>query len=39
VGVRYFGDNGITGNLEYSKRFGRDDFDEDTFSITIRADY
>jgi len=39
VGVRYFGDNGITGNLEYSKRFGRDDFDEDSFSITIRADY
>jgi len=39
VGVRYFGDNGITGNLEYSKRFDRDDFDEDRISLTIRADF
>jgi len=39
VGVRYFGDNGITGNLEYSKRFGRDDFDEDRISLTVRADF
>jgi Autotransporter beta-domain len=39
TGVRYFNDNGVTGNLEYSKRFLRDDFDEDRFSITIRADF
>ncbi len=39
VGVRYFENNGISGNLEYSKRFDRDDFDEDRISLTIRADF
>ena len=39
VGVRYFDNNNISGNLEYSKRFGRDDFDEDTISFTVRADF
>jgi len=39
VGVRYFDKNGISGNLEYSKRFDRDDFDEDTISFTLRADF
>ena len=39
VGVRYFDNNNISGNLEYSKRFGRDDFDEDRISLTIRADF
>lgn len=39
AGVRYFGRNGISGNLEYSKRIDREDFDEDTISLTIRIDY
>ncbi len=41
VGVRYFNKNGSNGSLEYSKRFGRDDFDddEDTISFTVRADF
>lgn len=39
TGVRFFGESGVTGNLEYSKRFLRDNFDEDRISLTIRADY
>jgi len=39
VGVRYFDNNGISGNLEYSKRFERDDFDEDRISLTLRVDF
>jgi hypothetical protein len=39
VGVRYFDKNGISGILEYSKRFDRDDFDEDRNSLTLRTDF
>lgn len=39
AGVRYFEKSGISGNLEYSKRFLRDDFDEDRISLTVRLDY
>lgn len=39
TGVRYFNNNGISGNIEYSKRFLRDNFDEDRISLTIRADF
>ncbi len=39
AGVRYFEKSGISGNLEYSKRFLRDNFDEDRISITLRMDY
>lgn len=39
TGVRYFQESGITGNLEYSKRLGRDNFDEDRISLTLRIDY
>ena len=39
AGVRYFNKNGISGNLEYSKRFDRDNFDEDRVSLTVRADF
>jgi len=40
VGVRYFdNNNNISGNLEYSKRFDRDDFDEDRISLTVRIDF
>ena len=39
VGVRYYDNNGVSGNLEYSKRFDRDDFDEDRVSLTLRVDF
>jgi autotransporter-like protein len=39
AGVRYYNKNGVTGNFEYSKRFLREDFDEDRISMTIRADF
>ena len=39
AGVRYFEKSGISGNLEYSKRFLRDDYDEDRISLTVRVDY
>lgn len=39
AGIRYFSARGITGNLEWNKRFDRDDFDEDTFSLTVRMDF
>ena len=39
AGLRYFGANGLTGNLEFSKRLGRDNFDEDTISATLRKDF
>lgn len=39
AGLRYFGTNGLTGNLEWNKRLGRDDFDEDTLTATLRMDF
>ncbi len=39
TGIRYFNKNGISGNVEYSKRFDRDNFDEDRISLTVRADF
>ncbi|MCZ6803019.1 MAG: hypothetical protein O7D86_03555 [Proteobacteria bacterium] len=39
AGVRYFGGHGISGNLEYSKRFDRDDFDEDRVGLSVRVDF
>jgi hypothetical protein len=39
TGVRYFEKSGITGNLEYSKRLLREDFNEDRISLTVRIDY
>ena len=39
AGVRYFEKSGLTGNLEYSKRLLRDNYNEDRISITVRMDY
>lgn len=39
TGVRYFEKSGISGNLEYSKRLLRDNYDEDRVSLTVRVDY
>ena len=39
LGVRWYSESGITGSLQYSKELGREDFDSDTFSVQIRADF
>ncbi len=39
IGVRYFGDNGLSGNLEWNKRLGRTNFEEDIFNFSLRADF
>lgn len=40
LGLRYFSsDNGLSGNIEWYKRLGREDYDEDTFAATIRWDF
>ncbi len=39
TGVRYFGNQGLSANLEYSKRLFREDFDEDSFTLTVRYDF
>lgn len=36
VGVRYFGDEDISGSIEYSRVIGRSNLDEDTFSANVR---
>ncbi len=39
AGIRYFGTDGISATVEWNKRLGRDDFDEDRFSLVLRADF
>lgn len=39
AGIRYFGDNGLSGNLEWNKRLGLEDYNEDTFTATVRWDF
>jgi hypothetical protein len=39
LGARYYGDNGLSGNIEWYKRLGRKDYDEDTFSATVRWEF
>ncbi len=40
LGLRYFSsDNGLSGNIEWYKRLGREDYDEDTFSATVRWEF
>ncbi len=39
AGLRYFGPKGITGNLEWNKRVGRANFDEDVVTATLRLDF
>ena len=40
LGLRYFSsDNGLSGNIEWYKRLGREDYDEDTVSATVRWDF
>lgn len=39
AGLRYFRANGLSANLEWNKRLGREDFDEDTITATVRWDF
>ncbi len=40
LGLRYFSsDNGLSGNIEWYKRLGREDYDEDTFTATVRWEF
>jgi hypothetical protein len=39
AGLRYFGSKGMTGNLEFTKRLGRDNFQENTLAATLRMDF
>ena len=39
AGVRYFGSKGISGNLDWTRRLGRSDYDEDIFTASIRVDF
>jgi len=38
-GLRYFGANSLTGNLEFSTRLGREDYDEYDISATLRYEW
>jgi len=38
-GMRYFGANSLTGNLEFSTRLGREDYDEYDISATLRYEW
>lgn len=37
VGLRYYTTWGVTATFEYSRTEGREDFDNDTFMLTVRA--
>jgi len=39
VGLRYFGERGLSGNLEYNTRLGREDFEEHNFTATLRYEW
>jgi len=39
TGLRYYSDFGLSGSFEYASRFLREDFEEDSFSLTVRYDY
>jgi len=39
LGVRYFGRSGISGSLEWLRTFGRDKFDEDVVTATVRVPF
>ena len=39
AGLRYFSQNGLSGNLEWNRRVDREDYNEDTFMATLRKDF
>ncbi len=38
-GVRYFADNGLSGSFGYSRVFGRENYDESSLQLLIRAEF
>jgi len=39
LGIRYFGPGGVTGSFEWLRTEGREDFDSDTLSLTLRVPF
>lgn len=39
AGLRYFGTDRLSATLEWDRRLGRDNFDEDRFTLIIRGDF
>ncbi len=39
TGLRFFDNTGLSASIDYSKRFLREEFDEDSFTLTVRYDY
>ena len=39
LGIRYFSEGGISASAEYTKSLLRDNFDSDSITLTIRADF
>lgn len=39
LGLRYFGTAGWTGNFEWSRIVGRQNYDEDTYSVQLRGEF
>ncbi len=39
AGVRYFNRDNISGYIDWYRRLGREDIDEDTFTLSIRVDF
>jgi hypothetical protein len=39
TGLRYYSDFGLTASIEYASRYLREDFEEDSFTLTVRYDY
>jgi len=39
LGLRYFGAQGLSGGFEWNRTLGREDFDEDNFSLQLRAEF
>ncbi|MDX1518917.1 MAG: autotransporter outer membrane beta-barrel domain-containing protein [Gammaproteobacteria bacterium] len=39
TGLRFYGQDGLSANLEYAKRLLREDFNEDSFTLTVRYDF
>lgn len=40
LGLRYFSsENGLSGSIDWAKRLGRADYDEDTFTATLRWEF
>ncbi len=39
IGIRFFGNHGFNGSLEYNTMLGREDFDADTINLVVRGEF